>query len=56
MHKRGEGTIHMSEAEVARDLHAVLEKVRQGVAVVIEHGGSGFEGFSASRANDLGSY
>ena len=29
-------TIHMSEAEVARDLHAVLEKVQQGVEVVIE--------------------
>ena len=29
-------TIHMSEAEVARDLHAVLAKVQQGVEVVIE--------------------
>jgi hypothetical protein len=29
-------TIHMSEAEVARDLHAVLAKVKQGVDVVIE--------------------
>ncbi len=29
-------TVHMSEAEVARDLHAVLAKVRQGVEVVIE--------------------
>ncbi len=28
--------IHMSEAEVARDLHAVLAKVQQGVEVVIE--------------------
>ena len=28
--------VHMTEAEVARDLHAVLEKVRQGVEVVIE--------------------
>jgi len=26
----------MTEAEVARDLHTVLEKVRQGVEVVIE--------------------
>lgn len=26
----------MSEAEFARDLHAVLEKVRQGVEVVVE--------------------
>jgi hypothetical protein len=26
----------MSEADVARDLHAVLDKVRQGVDVVIE--------------------
>lgn len=29
-------TIHMSEAEVARDLSAVLAKVQQGVEVVIE--------------------
>lgn len=29
-------TVHMTEAEVARDLHTVLEKVRQGVEVVIE--------------------
>ena len=29
-------TVPMSEAEVARDLHAVLEQVRQGVEVVIE--------------------
>jgi antitoxin (DNA-binding transcriptional repressor) of toxin-antitoxin stability system len=29
-------TLHMTEAEVARDLHTVLEKVRQGVEVVIE--------------------
>ncbi len=29
-------TVHMTEAEVARDLHNVLAKVRQGVEVVIE--------------------
>lgn len=29
-------TVHMTEAEVARDLHEVLEKVRQGIEVVIE--------------------
>ena len=29
-------TVHMSEAEVASDLHAVLAKVQQGVEVVIE--------------------
>jgi antitoxin (DNA-binding transcriptional repressor) of toxin-antitoxin stability system len=29
-------TIHMSEAELAGDLHAVLAKVQQGVEVVIE--------------------
>ncbi len=29
-------TVPMSEAEVARDLHAVLTKVQQGVEVVIE--------------------
>jgi antitoxin (DNA-binding transcriptional repressor) of toxin-antitoxin stability system len=28
--------VRMTEAEVARDLHTVLEKVRQGVEVVIE--------------------
>jgi hypothetical protein len=27
---------HMTEAELARDLHAVLEKVRQGAEVVVE--------------------
>jgi antitoxin (DNA-binding transcriptional repressor) of toxin-antitoxin stability system len=29
-------TVHMSEAEVARDLHAVLAKVQQGIEVVVE--------------------
>ena len=29
-------TIHMGEAEVARDLHAVLARVQQGVEIVIE--------------------
>ena len=29
-------TVHMSEAEVARDLHAVLAQVQQGVEIVIE--------------------
>ena len=29
-------TVHMSEGEVARDLHAVLAKVQQGVEIVIE--------------------
>jgi hypothetical protein len=28
--------VHMTEAELARDLHAVLEKVRNGDEVVIE--------------------
>lgn len=33
--------LHMSEAEVANDFAAVLEKVvRQGVDVVVEHTGS----------------
>ena len=27
----------MSEAELARDLHAVLEKVRDGAEVIVEH-------------------
>jgi hypothetical protein len=30
--------LHMSEAEAARDFHAVLELVREGSEVVIEHG------------------
>jgi antitoxin (DNA-binding transcriptional repressor) of toxin-antitoxin stability system len=29
-------TAHVTEAELARDVHAVLEKVRQGIEVVIE--------------------
>jgi antitoxin (DNA-binding transcriptional repressor) of toxin-antitoxin stability system len=29
-------TVHMTESEVARDLHAVLAKVQQGVEVVVE--------------------
>jgi len=29
-------TVHMMEDEVARDLHSVLEKVQQGVEVIIE--------------------
>ena len=29
-------TVRISEAELARDIHAVLAKVRQGVEVVIE--------------------
>ena len=28
--------LHMTEAEVARDLHGVLTKVQQGLEVVIE--------------------
>ena len=31
-------TVYMTEANLARDVHAVLEKVRQGVEVVIEQG------------------
>jgi antitoxin (DNA-binding transcriptional repressor) of toxin-antitoxin stability system len=29
-------TVHVTEAELARDVHGVLEKVRQGMEVVIE--------------------
>ena len=29
-------TVHMTEAELARDLHAVLAKVKHGVEVVVE--------------------
>lgn len=28
--------LHMTEAELARDLHAVLEKVQQGAEVIVE--------------------
>jgi antitoxin (DNA-binding transcriptional repressor) of toxin-antitoxin stability system len=28
--------VHISEAELARDLHAVLEQVRQGAEVIVE--------------------
>jgi antitoxin (DNA-binding transcriptional repressor) of toxin-antitoxin stability system len=30
------GQVHITEAELARDLHAVLEKVRLGVEVIVE--------------------
>jgi antitoxin (DNA-binding transcriptional repressor) of toxin-antitoxin stability system len=33
---RDMGTVHITEAELARDVHAVLAKVRQGLEVVIE--------------------
>ena len=33
---RNMGTVHITEAELARDVHAVLAKVRQGLEVVIE--------------------
>ncbi len=29
-------TVHMSEAELARDLHSVLAKVQQGIEIVVE--------------------
>lgn len=29
-------TVHMTESDVARDLHAVLAKVQQGIEVVVE--------------------
>ncbi|HTS49925.1 MAG TPA: hypothetical protein VMH05_18380 [Bryobacteraceae bacterium] len=28
--------VHITEAELARDLHSVLEKVRQGTEVIVE--------------------
>ena len=30
--------LHITEAELARDLHAVLEKVRQGAEIIVEEG------------------
>ena len=32
----GMGTLHISEAELARDVHAVLAKVQQGIEVIVE--------------------
>jgi len=34
---RGMSTVRITDTELARDVHAVLEKVRQGVEVIIEH-------------------
>ena len=44
-------TVHMTEAELARDVHAVLEKVRQGVEVVIEKGNRPVAVLKAHRAS-----
>jgi antitoxin (DNA-binding transcriptional repressor) of toxin-antitoxin stability system len=33
---KSNGQVHMTEAELARDLHEVLAKVQQGVEVVVE--------------------
>ncbi len=33
----GMSTVRMTESELARDVHAVLEKVGQGVEIIIEH-------------------
>ncbi|HEY1341097.1 MAG TPA: hypothetical protein VGF59_26480 [Bryobacteraceae bacterium] len=30
--------LHLTEAELARDLHGILEKVREGAEVVVERG------------------
>jgi antitoxin (DNA-binding transcriptional repressor) of toxin-antitoxin stability system len=30
--------LHITEAELARDLHDVLEKVQQGVEIIVEEG------------------
>jgi hypothetical protein len=34
----GMAVLHMTEAELARDLHDALEKVRQGAEIVVEEG------------------
>ena len=34
----GMAQVHMSEAEVVKDIQAVLEKVRQGAGVIAEQG------------------
>ena len=33
---RGMATVHMSEAEVVKDIAAVLAKVREGIEIVVE--------------------
>lgn len=33
---KGMAVLHITEAELARDVHAVLEQVRQGAEIVIE--------------------
>jgi antitoxin (DNA-binding transcriptional repressor) of toxin-antitoxin stability system len=35
--QRSMAEVHMSEAELARDLHTVLERVRGGAEVIVEH-------------------
>jgi antitoxin (DNA-binding transcriptional repressor) of toxin-antitoxin stability system len=34
----GMGTLRISEAELARDIHAILAKVQRGAEVVVEQG------------------
>jgi antitoxin (DNA-binding transcriptional repressor) of toxin-antitoxin stability system len=29
--------LHITEAELARDIHGVLEKIRQGAEIIVEH-------------------
>jgi antitoxin (DNA-binding transcriptional repressor) of toxin-antitoxin stability system len=44
-------TVRMTEAELARDVHAVLEKVRQGMEVVIEQDSCPVAVLKAPRVN-----
>ena len=33
----GMGTLRITEAELARDVHAILAKVQSGIEVIVEH-------------------
>jgi hypothetical protein len=47
--------VRITEAELARDLHAVLEKVRQGVEIVVERNHrlvSGYQNATNARPED----
>jgi antitoxin (DNA-binding transcriptional repressor) of toxin-antitoxin stability system len=45
-------TVRITETELARDVHAVLEKVRQGVEVIVEQDHRPFAVIKASQSAD----
>ena len=46
---RAMSTVRITETELARDVHAVLEKVRQGVEVIVEQDQRAFAVIKASK-------